>query len=62
MGKGLFSLRPFVIPGMASQMAPLSAPVLAAPQLDQLQVDAKDVGTGAVLLQTDGEERPIKTD
>jgi len=41
-----------------------SAPVLAAPRLDQpfqLQVDASDVGAGAILLQTDesGEERPI---
>ena len=41
-----------------------SAPVLAAPRLDmpfQLQVDASDVGTGAVLLQTDekGAERPV---
>lgn len=41
-----------------------SAPVLAAPQLNlpfQLQVDASDVGAGAVLLQTgeDGVARPV---
>lgn len=41
-----------------------SPPVLAAPRLDrpfQLQVDASDVGAGAVLLQTgsDGIEHPV---